>query len=308
MAARSNPTSTAAKAAKRLSGGQAARVEYKAIKTSSNRYNAKAMHKTRKHFVPRLYVEALLEKAAEIKLNAAQSHYVLNVMRLGKGDNLLLFNGTHGEWHGNILTTGREVKIELEQKTRSQVYPIDLVVLFSLLRGQRSAFIAQKAAELGVKKLQPLIMARTIARSVNVEKLRANAIEGAEQSESLFVPLIEPPAELEQALQKIEKDRALIFCDETLKQGAPLEQLMSHDKSLRGNMSHDESLRGHKKFAILIGPEGGFTPEERQAVSALPLVRPLRLGTQILRAETALIAAVVLFQTILGDWQNDANR
>ena len=299
MAARSNPTSTAAKATKRLSGGQAARVEYKAIKTSSNRYNAKAMHKTRKHFVPRLYVEVLLEKAAEIKLNAAQSHYVLNVMRFGKGDSLLLFNGTHGEWHGNILTTGREVKIELEQKTRAQVYPIDLVVLFSLLRGQRSAFIAQKAAELGVKKLQPLIMARTIARSVNVEKLRANAIEGAEQSESLFVPLIEPPAELEQALQKIEKDRALIFCDETLKQGAPLEQLKS---------SHDESLRGHKKFAILIGPEGGFTLEERQAVSALPLVRPIRLGTQILRAETALIAAVVLFQTILGDWQNDANR
>ena len=254
------------------------------------------MRKTKKHFVPRLFVAAELAKEKVLTLDVAQSHYVLNVMRSQQGDKLLLFNGKDGEWSGDIVASKPELKIALTEKTQPQTTPIDLCLLFAPLRGQRSAWIAQKAAELGVKTLQPILTARTIARSVKLEKLRANAIEGAEQSESLFVPDIKPLVNLDEALEKMEKARCLIFCDEALKSD-------HHAARAGAPLQHLSALRGYEKFAILIGPEGGWTLEERQRVQAHSSSHPLRLGGRVLRAETAILAAVILFQTIIGDWQ-----
>lgn len=248
-----------------------------------------------KHFIPRLFVDKPLKLGSEIIINAAQTHYLLKVMRQKAGDELFLFNGVDGEWSCEVLKLAREVSVKILKNTRPQTEPIDLCLLFSPLRNTRTSWVVQKAAELGVKTLQPIIAEHSIVRKINLEKLTSNAIEGAEQSESLFVPKILTPLMLEDALDNWDKNRALVFCDEDL----------ANDKNPTNSLSALSHLCNKEKFAILVGPEGGFTKEERDLVKSISVVQPLRLGANILRAETAILAALVLFQAQLGDWQNE---
>ena len=241
--------------------------------------------------MPRLYVDDDLAAGSRLRLDEAQTHYIAHVMRRAAGDELFFFNGRDGEWLGRISAmNSKRAEIEIEAQTRDQTKPVDLSLIFVPLRGGRSAWLACKAAEMGVKALQPVFSQYGVAKEVNAARLRASAIEGAEQSESLSVPEIFPARPLLDLLADWPASRRLIFCDE---------RLAETESSLVESLT---ALRGERSFAILIGAEGGFAPEERAAVAGLAAHVPIGLGPRVVRAETAAIAALALFQAILGDW------
>ncbi len=249
-------------------------------------------------FVPRLYVADDLAAGSRLRLDEAQTHYIVHVMRRiasrrSAGDDLFFFNGRDGEWLGRISAmNSKRAEIEIEAQTRDQTKPVDLSLIFVPLRGGRSAWLACKAAEMGVKALQPVFSQYGVAKEVNAARLRASAIEGAEQSESLSVPEIFPARPLLDLLADWPAPRRLIFCDET----------RARSSSSAAATEDLAALRGGRSFAILIGAEGGFAPEERAAVAALSAHVSISLGPRVMRAETAAIAALALFQAILGDW------
>ena len=248
-------------------------------------------------FVPRLYVSDDLAADACLRLGPDQTHYISHVMRLCAGDGLLFFNGRDGEWAGRIEEiAGRQAVILIEQLTRAQIKAVDLWLMFVPLRARRSVWLACKAAEMGVKLIKPVLSRHQVAKEVNLSRLESSAIEGAEQSESLFVPQVEPARSLREVLAGWDQDRRLIFCDEGIAKNC------SPDSAI----SCLEALRGQTKFAILIGPEGGFAPDERDEVRALEASVPISLGPRIMRAETAALAAITLFQATLGDWRDAA--
>ena len=239
----------------------------------------------------RLFVEAALAFGAKVALNDAQAHYVIRVMRAGIGDRLLLFNGKDGEWRAEIVEAKkRGATLVCEAQTEPQTDVPDLWLVFAPIKKTPADYVAQKATELGVRALQPVLTHRTIARRVNTDRLRANAIEAAEQSGRVTVPEIREPVALEALLRSWPKERRIIFCDEG-GDAVPIADALTSQKS------------GGASWAVLTGPEGGFAPDERGLLRSSAFVLPVTLGPRIMRADTASLAALALVQALVGDWR-----
>ncbi len=236
----------------------------------------------------RLFVPDLLAEGAKVAPDEGQTHYLLHVMRAREGTRVLLFNGRDGEWRAEVSgVTKRSCELRCERQTRQQEGVPDLWLAFAPIKKTPSDYVAQKATELGVAVLQPVITNRTIARRVNLDRLRANAIEAAEQSERLSVPDISEPLSLTQLLQRWPAERHILFCDEG-GDAAPILGALSR--------------AGRGPWGILTGPEGGFDPAERALIRSHALVTPVTLGPRIMRADTAALAALAVWQAVLGDW------
>ena len=237
----------------------------------------------------RLYVDAPLTQGGEVTLDRDQANYLLNVLRLGHGDAVLLFNGTDGEWQANLAGSGkRSVNLIVGVQQRAQTRAGDLHFLFAPLKHARLDYLVQKAVEMGASRLQPVMTRHTHVARVNLDRMRANAVEAAEQCGILRVPEVAEPVTLEQV--GAEADRLLVFCDEDAEVRDPVAALLATRR------------HPHQPLAVLIGPEGGFAEEERAALLRRPMVVRIALGPRILRADTAAIAALALVQAVLGDW------
>lgn len=238
---------------------------------------------------PRLFVEADLSEGAILPLERAQAHYLLTVLRRDEGGEVLAFNGRDGEWRAALRATGRKsADLVLGAQTRPQTPASDLHYLFAPLKTGRLDYMAQKAVEMGAGRLQPVLTRYTQGERLKRERLRANAIEAAEQCGILAIPDIEEPTRLPAALEALKPERLLVFCDED----APVSDAIA---ALRA------AGIGAPPLAILVGPEGGFAPEERERIAARPNTLALSLGPRILRADTAAVAVLALVQAVLGD-------
>ena len=226
----------------------------------------------------RLFVDAALATGAELVCTGAQANYLLNVMRMREGGAVLLFNGRDGEWHAEIRNVGKKdcTLVPLVQVRPQQCGP-DVEYLFAPLKHARLDYRVQKATEMGVRRLRPVITRRTIAERVNLDRMRANAIEAAEQCGLLAVPEVVAPATLDAVLDAWDGARHLIFCDEGAPVASPVAQLQSAQAC---------------PLAVLIGPEGGFDPAERERLLGLPYATAISLGPRIMRADTAAVAAL----------------
>ncbi|MBS0472437.1 MAG: 16S rRNA (uracil(1498)-N(3))-methyltransferase [Proteobacteria bacterium] len=234
----------------------------------------------------RLHVEGPLRAGETVLLEDGQAHYLLRVMRAKPGDRVSLFNGSDGEWLARVAGVAkRSCTLACERQTVPQTSVPDLWLCFAPIKKTPADYVVQKATELGVRVLQPVFTRRTIVTRVNLERMRANAVEAAEQSDRLDVPECRAPLGFDKLLAQWPKDRTLIFCDEG---GAP---------------SFAEAALPDGPAAIFTGPEGGFDPAEREALRALSFVTPVSLGPRILRADTAALAALTLWQSIRGDWR-----
>ncbi len=242
----------------------------------------------------RLFVDAPLHVGADIALGKEQANYLLNVLRLGEGTGLLVFNGRDGEWRAQLaLASKKAARLVVAEKTREQDYPIDIELLFAPLKHARLDYMVQKAVEMGVRALRPVITRRTQVSRVNLERMRANVIEAAEQCGVLFLPQVHAEAQLRQILDSWpQQNRSLIFCDEDAAPGGPIAAL----QALRGQGVMIAPL------SLVIGPEGGFDPQERAQLMSIPNVLRISLGPRILRADTAAVAALALVQASIGDW------
>jgi 16S rRNA (uracil1498-N3)-methyltransferase len=237
----------------------------------------------------RLHVGAPLEKGAQVEASEGQVHYLLHVMRAKAGDRVSLFNGRDGEWLAAITDAGkRRCTFICEHQTRPQRRGPDLWLCFAPIKKTPADYLAQKATELGVSVLQPVTTQRTIVTRVNTGRMRANAIEAAEQSDRLTVPEIREPMPLVMLLANWPADRHILFCDEA-GEAPPIAE------ALAGSASSE--------LAVLTGPEGGFDPEEREQIRSRDFVTPLSLGPRILRADTAALAALAVWQALKGDWR-----
>jgi 16S rRNA (uracil1498-N3)-methyltransferase len=237
----------------------------------------------------RLYVEAPLSEGALVALNKSQAHYLNTVLRLKPNDRVLVFNGRDGEWDAAIEVQKRAAVLHVGAKTRAQTEPADLHYLFAPLKAARLDYMVQKAVEMGVSRLQPVLTRHGQVARVNTSRMRANAIEAAEQCGILTLPEIAEPAALARAIAENDRGRTLIFCDE--------------DAEVVNPMAALDVVPPRSPLSILIGPEGGFAEDERLALLKLPNVVRLALGPRILRADTAAVAALALVQAVLGDWR-----
>lgn len=239
----------------------------------------------------RLFVESDLGAGGVVAATPEQANYLGNVLRLKEGDPVLLFNGRDGEWRAVLSARSkRSLALTVEVQTRPQAGGPDIDYLFAPLKRSRLDYMVQKATEMGVARLRPVITRRTIAERVNVDRLEANAIEAAEQCGILRVPTVAQPEKLGVILAGWDPHRTLVFCDEDAEVTSPLAAL-------------GEPSGSPPSLALLIGPEGGFAPEERAALLAVPGVVRLSLGPRILRADTAAVAALALVNACLGDWR-----
>jgi 16S rRNA (uracil1498-N3)-methyltransferase len=241
--------------------------------------------------IPRLFVDHPLGEGQTVPLSQAQVHYLAHVLRLAPGADLRLFNGRDGEWAAAIEALGKRGGAALAgRQSAPQVMPPDLWLVFAPLRKARMEFVVEKAVELGVARLVPVQTERTNAERLRQDRMQAHAIEAAEQCGAVFVPPVEGIARLGAMLERWPEGRDLWFCDE----------------ALAGDSADDDPLPAGSAVgpgAVLIGPEGGFTAAERDRLRALPFARPIRLGPRILRAETAALAALVLWPSRRGDWR-----
>ncbi|MDR1828766.1 MAG: 16S rRNA (uracil(1498)-N(3))-methyltransferase [Methylobacteriaceae bacterium] len=239
---------------------------------------------------PRLFLDCPLAAGEPVPLPPPQAHYVVSVMRRRDGDTLIVFNGVDGEWRGRVRENGRRaVFVVPGERVREQTPLPDLIWLFAPLKHARLDYMVQKAVEMGVGALAPVLTDYGQVRHLNLERVRANCIEAAEQCGVLALPEIRPPTPLEDALDALETDRLLVFCDENAPVADPLAALAAR----RGRFT---------RLALLIGPEGGFSDAERAMVGNRAEVVTLSLGPRILRADTAATAALALVQAALGDW------
>lgn len=239
----------------------------------------------------RLYVPHDLSAGADLALDHSQSHYLASVMRQSVGDEILLFNGRDGEWRARIgAVTKRAVAVRTEALARPQTVGPDLDLIMALVKRGRLETIVEKAAELGARRVRLVLTERTNADRARLERLRAIATEAAEQTGRLDLPQVQEPAKLEKLLKEWEPGRRLLFCDEA-GDAAPILQALSLPP-----------CGGGEPWSILIGPEGGFSPKERELIRALDFAVPASLGPRILRADTAAISALTLWQSALGDW------
>ncbi len=237
---------------------------------------------------PRLFVDAALSAGCAVSLAREQAHYLINVLRLNAGALVLAFNGREGEWLCRLEPEGKKAaRLIGERQTRPQPPRGDLHYLFAPLKSARLDYLAQKAVEMGADVLQPVMTRRTQAARLNLERLKANAVEAAEQCGILGLPEIRAELKLEPALAALEAERRVIFCDEDAPVDNPVAAL-------------SELAPG--PLALLIGPEGGFDPAERALLLRRPGTIRLSLGPRILRADTAAVAALAIIQSILGDW------
>jgi 16S rRNA (uracil1498-N3)-methyltransferase len=236
----------------------------------------------------RLHVEAPLCEGAVVALNKSQAHYLRTVLRLKSNDRVLVFNGSDGEWDAAIEEQRRTAVLHIGAKTRVQTEPADLHYLFAPLKAARLDYMIQKAVEMGVSRLQPVLTRHGQVARVNTSRMRANAIEAAEQCGILTLPEIAEPAALSHVIAEDELGRTLIFCDEDAEVANPLAAL--------------GAVPPRSPLSVLIGPEGGFAEDERVALLKLPNVVRLALGPRVLRADTAAVAALALVQAVLGDW------
>jgi 16S rRNA (uracil1498-N3)-methyltransferase len=237
----------------------------------------------------RLYVEGPLGAGARLELTEAQAHYLVHVLRLGAGARLLVFNGRDGEWSAELADIRkRSAGLAVSNQTRPQLDGLDIDYLFAPLKRSRLDYMVQKAVEMGVARLQPVVTQRTIAERVNLDRMRANAVEAAEQCGVLRVPAVLAPVSLQKLLNDWNAARSLIFCDEGADVKSPIEALAGVPPG---------------PLAVLIGPEGGFEAQERAVLLAKPFVTGVALGPRIMRADTAAVAALALVNAALGDWR-----
>jgi 16S rRNA (uracil1498-N3)-methyltransferase len=248
----------------------------------------------------RLFVPQDLADGAHVEPSPDQSRYLITVMRLQLGDELLLFNGRHGEWLTRVSgVSKRGCRLTPARQTRPQAAGPDLELVVALVKRARLETIIEKATELGARRIRLLITRRTQADHTNVSRLTAIATEAAEQTGRMDVPEVIEPMKLDRLLEAWDADRRLMFCDEA-----------GDDPDQEWGGTHGRAkpvlaaLRGQggAAWAVLIGPEGGFDPEERRLLRGLDHVTPVTLGPRILRADTAAISALTLWQGALGDW------
>jgi len=237
----------------------------------------------------RLFVTAALGPGATVLLDDGQTHYLLHVLRARIGDRVLLFNGRDGEWQAGVATASkRGISLTLGTRTLSQKEVPDLWLTFAPVKKTPSDYLTQKATELGVSKLQPVFTRRTIVSRINDERLLANAVEAAEQSGRMTVPEIGEAVSLDKLLATWPSRRRMFFCDE----GGDAVPLADAARNA-----------GDGPAAILTGPEGGFDPSEREMLRSRAFVTPVSLGPRILRADTAALAALAIWQSVRGDWR-----
>lgn len=242
----------------------------------------------------RLWLDAALGAGGSVAVSREQANYLRNVLRLSDGDRIRVFNGRDGEWQARLSASGkRDCTLRIEDRVRPQTPPSQLVYLFAPLKRARLDYMVQKAVEMGAGRLCPLITRRTVAERVNLERMRANAIEAAEQCGILNLPQIDAPEKLEARIAAWPTDVPLIFCDEAAGSTSPLDQL----RALAERVSPPAPV------AVLIGPEGGFDEAERALLLRQPFVTALSLGPRIMRADTAAVAALAIVNAVLGDWR-----
>ncbi|MBV8186139.1 MAG: 16S rRNA (uracil(1498)-N(3))-methyltransferase [Alphaproteobacteria bacterium] len=247
---------------------------------------------------PRLFVEDDLAAGGEASLSDAQVHYLRQVLRRTDGAALRLFNGRDGEWAGAFQGQGKKSGVAvIAEQLREQDREPDVWLCFAPVKKARIDFVAEKATELGVALLQPVLTQHTMVERVNVERLRANAVEAAEQSERLSVPQVRAPVSLAGLLSDWPGQRRLLMCDET-GHGEPIARALA---------GLDENAK-QAPWAILVGPEGGFDRVELEALRRMKDVTAAGLGPRILRADTAALAALACWQALVGDWQRPTPR
>lgn len=238
----------------------------------------------------RLFVPHDLAAEAALPLDDGQSRYLAAVMRLAVGDEVLVFNGRHGEWRAGVETLGKRIVIlRATAQERPQATGPDLDLVIALVKRARLETIVEKAAELGARRVRPVMTERTNADHTRVDRLRAIAVEAAEQTGRLDVPQIVEPVKLSAVIDGWEAGRSLLFCDEAGDARPVLDALAQAPEG---------------PWSILIGPEGGFSPKERERLRSLSFATPASLGPRILRADTAAISALTLWQAARGDWRS----
>jgi 16S rRNA (uracil1498-N3)-methyltransferase len=240
--------------------------------------------------LPRLFVDRPLSADLALMLDGAPANYLGNVLRLAPGDRVKLFDDRTGEWLAVIEEAGkRRIALRVTEHLRPREPVPDLWLLFAPIKRGRIDWLVEKATELGAARLMPVLTRRTIVDRLNLDRLRAHAVEAAEQCERTALPLLDAPRKLDAVLHDWPADRILYFADEG--GGEPMARVAAPDPA-----------------AILVGPEGGFTDEERAAIAALPQTRRISLGPRILRADTAAAAAIALWMKAAGDWTGSVAR
>ena len=244
----------------------------------------------------RVFLRARLTQGSVIDLDRNQTNYLVNVLRLVPGDAIRVFNGQQGEWGAVLVERGRRAfGLAIDGQEREQDPAPDLYYLFAPLKQGRLDYMVQKAVEMGAGLLAPVITQHTQINRVNIERMEANAIEAAEQCGLVTIPRMNEPIALGELLDgwpSAESDRRIVYCDEAAPPGDPIKVLGAH-------------IGG--RFAVLVGPEGGFSEQERQLLRSKPFVTAIRLGPRVLRADTAAVAAMALVQAVLGDWSDVRN-
>ena len=244
----------------------------------------------------RLFLDAPLAEEAAVDLDARQANYLVNVLRMADGDEVLVFNGADGEWRARLTAAGKKSwRVIAVAETRPQTPRPDLHYLFAPLKQARLDYMVEKAVEMGAGRLRPVVTRHTQVTRINPERMRANAVEAAEQCGILALPEIDAPLPLSDiigAWEKTEGNRRLIFCDEGEEGADPVAVLSALPPS---------------PLAVLIGPEGGFAEDERALLRSRPFVTAISLGPRILRADTAAVAALAVVQAVLGDWRGGAS-
>ena len=235
--------------------------------------------------LPRLYVDPPLSAGVAVGLDAAQANYLGSVLRLKEGGEVSLFDGVSGEWMARVVELGkRRMILGVVDLTRPQEAVPDLTLAFAPIKKGRIEFLVEKAVELGVARLEPVITRRTVVDKLNLERMRSHIVEAAEQCGRTALASIAEPVKLAAWLKALDPARTLYFADET------------------GGVAPGAAFKPGPA-TILIGPEGGFLPEEAEAICALPNMVPISLGPRILRAETAALAAVTSYMALAGDWR-----
>ncbi|ANK90340.1 MULTISPECIES: 16S rRNA (uracil(1498)-N(3))-methyltransferase [Rhizobium] len=236
----------------------------------------------------RLFVEAPLSSGAVVEANADQFNYLANVLRMEKAAEILLFNGRDGEWKASLaFPTRKRIQLTVTEQTRPQPAPCDLHYLFAPLKIGRMDYLVQKAVEMGAGLLQPVMTQHVQGKITNLDKLRANVVEAAEQCGVLGIPAVAEPVRLSDLLDHWPSERRIIYCDEGDAGQNPLPVLATIQE---------------RHLALLVGPEGGFSEDERARLRSLDFVTAIPLGPRILRADTAAVAALAVVQATIGDW------
>ena len=236
----------------------------------------------------RLFIDAGLAEGEPVEASKEQFHYLANVLRMAEGDAVLVFNGRDGEWRAELsFPTRKRLLLTPTEETRPQPAPSDLHYLFAPLKVGRLDYLVQKAVEMGAGLLQPVMTQHVQGKINSIERLEANVVEAAEQCGILSIPRVASPRKLEDLLADWPRERRIVFCDEGHGSQNPLPALAAITE---------------RKLALLVGPEGGFSDEERTLLRSLDFVTPIPLGPRILRADTAAVAAMAVIQAAIGDW------